>query len=255
VEWANVERRACRRRSQGSPFLCARSTIAYFLVRGSVSYSDCQYRQEIGWARRNDSARQTTARLILTPEYRKIRGYTEGSFEARLEADRLFGRITLGTAGDLLSVKHLDSLATSDYSLLDRRLELSQRYRLFRKTTCSLLEIAGFAAETGEAVVGSSTSGIYYQLAPSLTWQPAPGGNVSALYTWSLVPFGSQSDYRMARGFRSGVSNQLTITGDVKMGDRLLVNGSYRGDIRKAPGESVFEAPNHVFSLQVRVIM
>ena len=75
------------------------------------------------------------------------------------------------------------------------------------------------------------------------------------MYTWSVVPFNGDADYRMARGFQGGVSHQLIITADVKMGQRFLINGSYRGDIRKAPGETVFELPNNVFSLEVRVIM
>ena len=73
--------------------------------------------------------------------------------------------------------------------------------------------------------------------------------------TWSMVPFTGNEDYRMARGFPGGESHQVVVTSDVKVSKRFLINGSYRFDIRKEPGNARFDPPNNVFTLEVRVLM
>jgi len=223
-----------------------------------VLTADCSYRQEIAWSPRNDSLHQITARLTLTPDYRKVLGYEEGSLETRIEAQRVFKRFTLGAAVDLLSVTHDDTTSDgNDYTLYDRRLEVTQKYLLTRQTNFTLLEVLGLAHQSDSAAPGSTSfdSIFYYQLSPSLTFQPSPKSTVGAMYTWSVTPFSGDADYRMARGFPGGIAHQLIITADVKMGQRFLINGSYRGDIHKAPGETLFEPANNVFSLEVRVVM
>ncbi len=224
----------------------------------AVRYADCSYRQEIDWSPRNDSLHLLSGRLTLTPGYRKVLGYEEGSLETRIEAQRVIRRFTFGAAVNLLSVTHADTAAGgNDYTLYDRRLEVTQKFLLTRQANFTLLEVAGLAHQSDSAAPGSTSfdSTLYYQLSPSFTFQPTPKGTIGAMYTWSVVPFGGDADYRMARGFRGGVSHQLVITADVKMGQRFLINGSYRGDVRKAPGETVFEPANNVFSLEVRVLM
>ena len=222
-----------------------------------VRYADCSYRQEVEWSPRGDSAlpavERPSGRLSLTPNYREIRGYREAGLETRLEGERPIRRFTLAGAINLLSVNHEAEEEGSSYSFYDRRLELIQRCRIFRGSTVALLETAGLLhRNSGTAALDSM---LYWQIAPSFAWQPAAAGSVGALYTWSVVPPAGDADYRMARGFRSGTSHRLTITADVKMGSRVLVNGSYQGDLRKTAAETSFEPANHVFSLQVRVFM
>jgi hypothetical protein len=225
----------------------------------AVRYADLSYRQNIGWTPRHDSGRTVKARLSLTPAYRKIRSYSEGSMEARLEADRTIGQWNVGGAINLLSLSHDDTMGTgSSYSVADRRLELSQKYRLFEGASLQLLEVAGLANKTignSSSPAASLDSSLYYQIAPSFSWLLAKKGELSALYTYSVVPLPGEIDYRMARGFFGGVSHQVTITTDIKMGEQLLIIGSYRGDLRKPVNASGFDPANHVFSLEVRVFM
>jgi hypothetical protein len=238
------------------------SLASYFGSSGAggvVRYADLSYRQDIDWLRRSDSSSRTAkVSLSVTPAYRRIRSYDEGSIETRLETERPVGRWTLGCALNLLSLKHDDTTGADHYAVYDRRLELSQNYRIFNGATLSLLEVAGLAHKSTTITSGGAVpfdSLFYFQIAPSFSWQPTQKGNVSALYTYSVVPLPGEIDFRMARGFLGGVSHQLTITADVKMGERLLVIGTYRGDLRKPVNLTAFEPANHVFSLEVRVFM
>jgi hypothetical protein len=221
-----------------------------------VLSADCSYRQEIAWSPHNDSLHLVTARLTLTPDYRKLLGYEEGSFDTRFEVQRVIRRLTLGAAVDFLSVTHDDTVPDGgDYTLYDRRLEVTQKFMTTKKTSVSLLEVVGLAHQSDSSSPGATSldSTFYYQLSPSFTFQPTPKGTIGAQYTWSVVPFSGDDDYRIARGFQGGVSNQVIITSDIKVGKRFLINGTYRLDKRQAPGISA--APNNVFSLEVRVVM
>ncbi|MBN1128497.1 MAG: hypothetical protein JXA71_05895, partial [Chitinispirillaceae bacterium] len=224
-----------------------------------VRYADISYRQEIEWSPRNDTLKRSRGRLSLTPAIRKIRGYREGSFESRFETDRTSGRLTIGGALNQFFLKHDDSLSNSnDYSASDYRLELSQRHRPVTSLTLSLLEVAGFAQKTGgldDPSLPRFDSALYYQVVPSLSWRPDMRGTVSAQYTWSVVPLPGEIDYRMARGFMAGTTHQAGVSSDLKMGERMLVIGSYRGDWRKPLGAAGFEPANHLFSLEVRVFL
>lgn len=220
-------------------------------------YADISYRQEIDWARRSDSSRGATGRFSITPGYRKIRSYREGSLESRLEFDRPVKSWTVGAAVNLFSLHHEDTLGP-DYSMLDRRLELSQKCQVSRTVSFSLLEAGGLLGKNNaisSVARQPFDSMFYYQLAPSLAWQPLRQGMVTAQYTYSVVPFSGDVDYRMARGFSSGVSHQALVTADVKMGERLLILGTYRGDLRRQPGDGSFGPANHFFSLEVRVFL
>jgi hypothetical protein len=224
-----------------------------------VRYADISYRQDIEWAPRNDSQKTSRGRLSLTPAWRKIREYLEGSIETRLEADREAGRVTFGGAVNQLSLKHDDTVSNSDdYSVSDYRLELSQRFRPVKNLTFSLLEIAGIARKNSglsSNAFPQPDSALYYQFSPSLSWRPGMKGTVSAQYTWSVVPLPGDMDYRMARGFMAGITHQAGISSDVKMGERLLVIGSYRGDWRMPVGAQGFDPANHLFSLEVRMFL
>lgn len=238
-----------------------RSLYSYFGDAGNadhVRYADLSYRQDINWAPRGDSAVPATGRFSITPSYRKIRGYSEGSVETRLESDRIARFWTFGGALNLLSLNHEDTAGTNNYSVYDRRLELSQKYRLSNRTSLSLQEIAGLAHKSAGPSAGGPLpfdSILYFQIVPSFSWQPAGKGDVTILYTYSAVPFTGEIDYRMARGFSGGVSHRVLMTADIKMGNRFLIVGSYRGDIRKPVNAAAFEQANHLFSLEVRLFM
>ena len=223
-----------------------------------VHYADLSYRQDINWMPHYDSAAFARGRLSVTPTYRKIRSYVEGSIETRLESDRTAHLWTFGGALNLLSLNHDDTTGINNYSVYDRRLELSQKYSIFSGASLSLLEIAGLAHKTiGHSATRSVPidSIFYYQIVPSFSWHPAQKGDFTVLYTYSAVPFSGEVDYRMARGFLGGISHQVMISADIKMGERFLVIGNYRGDVRKPINAMGFEPANHVFSLEVRVFM
>jgi hypothetical protein len=225
----------------------------------AVSYADISYRQSIDWLPHRDSTAALKGRLSVTPAFRKIRSYIEGSIETRVETDRAVHLWTFGGALNLLSVNHDDTAGIDNYNVYDRRLELSQKYRLFKGATLSLLEAVGLAHKSITPASGNKTlpldSALYYQFAPSFSWQPARKGIFTVLYTYSVVPLSGEIDYRMARGFSGGISHRIVVSADLKMGDRLLIIGGYRGDVRKPIAATSFEPPNHVFSLEVRVFM
>jgi len=223
-----------------------------------VRYADLSYRQDITWAPRGDSGAFAKGRLSVTPSYRKIRGYGEGGIETRLESDRTALLWTLGGALNLLSLNHDDTAGINNYSVYDRRMELSQKHRLSRTTTLSILEIAGLAHKA----IGSSAGGpvpfdsiFYFQFVPSFSWQPSGKGEFAVIYTYSAAPFAGEVDYRMARGFSGGVSHRLQMTADIKIGERFLVVGTYRGDVRRPVNVLAFEQASHLFSLEVRLFM
>jgi hypothetical protein len=223
-----------------------------------IRYADLSYRQDIDWKPRHDSAATAKGRLSITPAYRKIRGYIEGSVETRLESFRTVHLWTFGGALNLLSLNHNDTTGIDNYSVYDRRLELSQKYRLFNGANLSLQEVTGLAHKTtgppsSQTVPFDST--FYYQIVPSFTWQPSQKATLTAMYTYSVVPLQGEMDYRMARGFLGGISHQIGINADIKMGERLLIVGTYRGDVRKPINAVSFNPANHVFSLEVRVFM
>jgi hypothetical protein len=238
-----------------------RSLSSYFgdaAAGNPVRYADLSYRQDIAWAPRGDSGASAKGRLSVTPSYRKIRSYGEGGIETRLESDRTTRLWTLGGALNLFSLKHDDTAGLNNYSVYDRRMELSQKHRLSKTSTLSLLEIAGLAHK----VIGSSAgvpvpfdSIFYFQIVPSFSWQPSGKGEFAVVYTYSAAPFAGEVDYRMARGFSGGVSHRLLMTADIKIGERFLVVGSYRGDVRKPVNVSMFEPASHLFSLEVRLFM
>ena len=165
---------------------------------------------------------------------------------------------------NLLSLDHKDtSTATGyaatvlNYTLLDRRIEITQKYLLLNPFSISLLEAAGLAQKEAGSSVRSLPldSMFYYQVAPSFSWQPGRKGSITGMYTYSVVPLSGELDYRMARGFSSGIAHRATITADVKIGERLMIIGTYRGDASKPVGAAVFGPANHVFSLEVKAFM
>ncbi|MBN1130973.1 MAG: hypothetical protein JXA71_18435, partial [Chitinispirillaceae bacterium] len=224
-----------------------------------VRYADLSYRQELQWRPRADTIDPARVRLAVTPAFRKIRGYEETAIESRLEIDRPIGRWTFGSALNLLDLGHDDSLTdAADYRVYDRRLEVSQHYRPIKTVTLSLLEVSGLAQKNPGIEPGSAVpldSSFYYQIAPSLSWLPGSRGRVSAQYTYSVVPLQGDIDFRMARGFMAGISHQASIATDIRMGERFLILGSYRGDLRKPQQATDFEPANHLFSLEVRVFL
>jgi hypothetical protein len=223
-----------------------------------VRYAELSYRQEINWAPRNDAAAPARGRLSITPSYRKIRGYSEGGIEMRLESDRTFHLLTFGGALNLLSVNHDDTAGANNYSVSDRRLEISQKILTSRSTSLSLMEIGGLGEKSAGRFSGKSVpfdSTFYFQIVPSFSWRPNGKGEVAVSYTYSKVPFAGDIDYRMARGFLGGISHRFVITSDVKMGERFLIVGTYRGDARKPLNMPSFEPTSHLFSLEVRVFM
>ena len=198
-----------------------------------VLSADCSYRQEIAWSPHNDSLHLVTARLTLTPDYRKLLGYEEGSFDTRFEVQRVIRRLTLGAAVDFLSVTHDDTVRRAATSTLyDRRLEVTQKFMTTKKTSVSLLEVVGLAHQSDSSSPGA-TSLRQHILLPAFAVVHLPAdaqGDDRAQYTWSVVPFSGDDDYRIARGFQGGVSNQVIITSDIKVGKRFLINGTYRLD-------------------------
>jgi hypothetical protein len=227
----------------------------------AVRYADLSYRQDINWLPRADSGAvdRPSGRLAVTPAYRNIRSYRERSIDSRLETERPIRRFTVGGALNLLALKHTDTTGASDmnYSIVDRRFEFSQKYRIGEKFRLTLLEAAGIAQKStaGSQATAPLDSMFYYQIVPGLIWQPGAKGSLQATYTYSVVPLSGDIDFRMARGFQGGISHQANISSDIKIGERLMILGTYRGDLHKAIGAAAFEKPNHVFSLEVRAFM
>lgn len=227
-----------------------------------VHYADLSYRQDIDWSSK-DSLRTSTGNLSITPAYRKIRNYTEGSLETRIELQKTLRQFTIGGAFNLLSLDHKDTATAGyspesyNYSLLDRRLEITQKYQVLKPLSFSLLEAFGVAQKSTGSIgrLPPLDSVFYYQVSPSFSWAPGRKGSVTGMYTYSVVPLPGELDYRMARGFSSGTAHRATITADVKIGERLMIIGSYRGDARKPIGFDRFEPANHVFSMEVRAFM
>ena len=228
-----------------------------------VHYADLSYRQDIDWSPK-DSLHSLTGNLYFIPAYRKIRNYTEESFETRFEINNTVRKFTMGGALNFLTLDHKDTSATTadestllNYTLLDRRIEITQKYRLYNPFSVSLLEVFGLAQKEagsgGRSLPFDST--FYYQFAPSISWQPGQKGSITGIYTYSFVPIPGDLDYRMVRGFTSGTAHRVTITADVKIGERLMIIGSYRGDMSKPAGSIAFEPANQVFSLEVRAYM
>ena len=69
-----------------------------------------------------------------------------------------------------------------DYTLYDRRLEVTQKFLLSRQANFTLLEVAGLAHQSDSSAPGSTSldSTLYYQFSPSFTFQPTLKGTIGA---------------------------------------------------------------------------
>lgn len=72
---------------------------------------------------------------------------------------------------------------------------------------------------------------------------------------FSVVNLPGDLDYRIARGFGSGLSQVFSVVSEIQVGKNFSVNGTYRGELRKLTPESGYEPPQHTLSLQVKAFL
>jgi hypothetical protein len=95
----------------------------------------------------------------------------------------------------------------------------------------------------------------YIQITPGVIWNLKERGRIETDYTFSYVTVQSDHDYRIAKGFSSGMSHLITVMANVKIGTYFSLTGSYRGEIFQGDSEGSTQPARHVVSLEVQAFL
>lgn len=245
-------------RKNASSWIPGVSSLEDFFRKKEVSsgtYADLSYRQDIHWAPQGrDDLR---GEFFVTPSFRKIRSYREPGVQAGLDFEYRKGRWTIGDKTGYLHFFRDDSLER-DFHVRDINTELVQTLRITGTLDIYLKECAGWARRDYESTVKQSMSldsCTYFQLSPGLSWRAFDRGFLDASYVFSVVNLPGDLDYRVARGFGSGLSQVFSVVSEIQVGKNFSVSGTYRGELRKLTPESGYEPPQHTLSLQVKAFL
>jgi hypothetical protein len=220
-----------------------------------VSYADLYYRQTIDW-KPDSLLKGISGQLYLLPSYKRIQTYTEPGIDLGLQFELDKEKYYAGMNAHTFSIIHEDSVLTN-YKISDLNTELTEKYRFKNDFDVYLKECIGWA---GQRDIKSnrtifSDSSFYYQISPGVTWRPGTAGWAEASYTFSSVNIPENLDFRLARGFSPGLSHVITINVNLQFGNHLMLNGSYRGELRKLKNESSFDKGDHTVSMEIKAFL
>ena len=221
-----------------------------------VSFANLTYRQDVDWTPK-EAFPGTTGHLFAAPAYRNLSGYTEQSLQTGIGVNKTFDRWSLEHELDWITLTRIDSTATS-YKFYDVGATIQQKYRLVGEWYVYLEEGAGWARENALDVASPPLpldSSVYGHLKPGIQWKPISIGWAEAAYTYSVVTIPGTLDYRIAGGNDGGETQSITVSADVKTGNHLSINASYRTDFNKPIGAANYSVPSHTLSLEVKAFL
>ncbi|HEX2958491.1 MAG TPA: hypothetical protein VHO70_16770 [Chitinispirillaceae bacterium] len=221
-----------------------------------ISYCDLSYRQDIDWTHPSNS--NISVSLNSEPFLHQLLSYRETGIESGLSVSTLSKNSKIGYNLKYISLFHDDSSAT-DYDVYDAGLEFSQRFELKHGFGIYCQENAGIGKETRKDDLPPKqfilANQYYAQINPGVTFKLNSIGWAEASYTFSQVTIPGQYDYRIARGFSSGMSHVLSFTADFRIGKYFSVRGMYRGEFRKKTDQKELDNSDNVFSMEMKAFL
>lgn len=220
-----------------------------------VSYADLSYKQTIDW-KPDSLVKGLSGQLSVIPSYKRIQTYTEPGIDYGLQFELNKEKYYAGMNTHGFSIIHDDTVLT-DYKISDFNTEFTEKYRLKNDFEVYLKECLGWAGQTNVNANSTlfSDSSFYYQINPGVAWKPGAAGWADVSYTYSSVNIPENLDFRLARGFSPGLSHVITISINLQFGNHLMLNGSYRGELRKTRHDSSFDKGDHSVSLEIKAFL
>ncbi len=221
-----------------------------------VTYCDLSYRQDIDWTHPTNN--NISFSLNSEPFLHQLLSYRESGFESGLSLNTVSKNSKIVYGIKYISLFHDDSSAT-DYDAYNAGLEFSQRFELNHGLGIYCQENAGIGKETRKDGLPPKPFNLanqyYAQLNPGITFKLNKIGWSEASYTFSQVTIPGEYDYRIARGFSSGISHVLSFTADFRIGKYFSVRGMYRGEFRKSGNQKEFDNKDNVFSMEMKAFL
>jgi hypothetical protein len=221
----------------------------------SSTYADLSYRQEIQWE--PEDIKTVNGELFFQLAFRKIRTYKEPSLLTGFNINGKKKKFSIDNETQYSYFLHDDSLE-SDYYIKDFHTTLKEKIELFTNVELYLEECLGWARQYTQEEKNrpvSFDSSIYVQISPGIEWRPFNRGLAEASYTLSYVTLPGEIDYRIARGFSSGLSHLFLISASIQVGKHFSVFGNYRGEIFKPQGQTAKIPPEHTVSVEMRAFL
>jgi hypothetical protein len=221
-----------------------------------ISYCDLSYRQDIDWTHPSNS--NLSVSLNSEPFLHQLLSYRETGIESGLSLNTVSKNSKIGYCLKYMSLFHDDSSAT-DYDAYNAGLEFSQRFELEHGFGIYCLENAGIGKETRKESLPPKPFNLanqyYAQLNPGITFKLNKIGWSEVSYTFSQVTIPGEYDYRIARGFSSGISHVLSLTADFRIGKYFSLRGMYRGEFRKKSDQKGSDNKDNVFSMEMKAFL
>lgn len=240
-------------------YLSLRNLPGEVTPQEKIRFCDLSYRQEASWYPAFN--RDLRGRISVTPGYRRIRSYREtgidGTFYLRIKREKL----TLENTTRMYSLYHDDTVSyvpVSDYYLRDVNTTFTQTWSAAEIIDIYFKECLGWARQDRpqERKIRKPIDGTgYVQITPGTVLNLKERGRVEADYTLSYVTVQPDHDYRIAKGFSSGISHLVTVMAGIRIGSYFSLNGSYRGEIFQGRNEEPSQPARHVVSLEVQAFL
>jgi hypothetical protein len=223
----------------------------------AIQYSELSYRQDIDWT--HPSISTFTASLNAEPFLKQILSYRETGLESGLSFRTVSKNSKISYNLRYTSLFHDDS-SSVDYDMYDLGLEFSQRFELKHGFGFYIQENTGIGRESfhGETSVKEPfnlSKQFYAQINPGMTFKLNNVGWAELSYTFSQVAIPGEFDYRVARGYQSGISHVLSLTSDIRIGKYFSVRAMYHGEFRKNSVQKVFDNRDNVFSMEMKAFL
>ncbi|NLE01925.1 MAG: hypothetical protein GX640_18830, partial [Fibrobacter sp.] len=219
------------------------------------SYADLSYRQGIEWV--PEEFKNWSGNLSGTVFLKKIRSYQEPGFEGFLQIDAQKKKFFSVNELHYSYLFHDDSLM-QDYYIRDVYTMSTQRYSLNKSIEFYLKECLGWARQDDPERYHqklSLDSCLYAQIHPGVLFKIKDRGRIDGSYEMSLVTIPGETDYRIARGFASGLTHVLGLTVDIQIGSHISIVGSYRGEFHRLLGVKDYRKSEHVANIEMKAFL
>ncbi len=215
----------------------------------AVTYSNLFYKQNITWTPSFTDGFSMI--FTMKPYLKDDRISRDGGFEGAVKSNKRWKKFTIDNdvLGNLLN-RNLNYNNDSIY-IKDISLSLLQRYYFVPAFSVFAKENIG-ASQRISTFENDTTSGPYYRLQPGFTLRLPKKGWAELSYTFSQVELSEKAEYPMAQGFYNGTTHSFQFFIDIRAGDHININGSYRGDFGDNTPDNDWL---HLLSLEMKIML
>jgi hypothetical protein len=93
------------------------------------------------------------------------------------------------------------------------------------------------------------------QIHPGILCRVKEKGTIDGSYEMSVVTIPGELDYRIARGFESGITHVLSLTIDIQIGSHISIVGTYRGEFNRLLGVKDYGKIEHTASFEMKAFL